>query len=98
MTSTATHFAPAKRSSMRTINRQARYFPDASPLLRTALDGVPDLVAILNKERQIVYANKNWVNFLLPDIRKVSGLRPGEAISCTHAKEMEAGCGTSEYC
>ena len=83
---------------MRTVNRQARFFTDASPLLQTTLNGVPDLVAVLNQERQIVYANKNWINFLLPEIKKVTGLRPGEAICCTHAHEMEAGCGTSEAC
>jgi PAS domain-containing protein len=89
MTSPATHFAPAKQTSLRTINRQSRYFTDASPLLRTALNGVPDLVAILNKKRQIIYANKNWVKYLLPEIQKVTGMRPGEAINCIHAHEME---------
>ncbi|MGA1978715.1 MAG: HAMP domain-containing sensor histidine kinase [Bacteroidales bacterium] len=55
--------------------------------------------AILDKNRQIVYANNDFVKTLGYDsLEDLLGKRPGEAISCIHSAEERAGCGTSEAC
>jgi len=54
---------------------------------------------ILNKEREIVFANKSLLKYLAAEDDFLKrGFRPGEAINCQHAFENEAGCGTSEFC
>lgn len=63
------------------------------------LDAMPDLVVLLNQDRQIVHANRALLEFLnlnTPDA--LFGLRPGEAVGCQHATAGPNGCGTSEFC
>jgi signal transduction histidine kinase len=54
---------------------------------------------ILNRYRQIVYANKAFHRYV-QSIGEPSplGKRPGEALHCIHATESEGGCGTTEFC
>jgi signal transduction histidine kinase len=93
-----THFAPAERSPSEEVQRQARLFPGAGPL-RTLIDSAPGLLVVLNRERQIVFASRAFVEaFGAGEPADVIGLRPGEALRCNHAWANAGGCGTSEFC
>ena len=63
-------------------------------------DMMPCIVMVLNEHRQIVFANKLLADLLPPGQQNSSilGMRPGEAIGCTHGFESEGGCGTTEFC
>lgn len=55
--------------------------------------------AIINKSRQIVFANNDFLNMLgLKTIESVLGKRTGEVISCIHSLDEAGGCGTSKAC
>jgi len=94
----STQFAPAERVSEEEIQRQCHYFTNMA-LLRRLLDAVPNMLLMLNKERQTVFANRTLLDFVgLKDEADVCGLRPGEILDCIHAFENEGGCGTTEFC
>jgi len=64
-----------------------------------ALDAVPDLVAVLNPEREIVFANRAFRVFAgAGDIAEVCGIRPGDLFGCVNAHSAPGGCGTGEAC
>jgi signal transduction histidine kinase len=64
-----------------------------------ALDAVPDLVAVLNSEREVVFANRAFLSFAgAGDITQVFGIRPGELFGCVNARSAPEGCGTGEAC
>jgi len=93
-----TDFAPAVRSSKKLILSERelvfaqKYFAD----LFGAITGIG---AIIDKNRQIVFANSNFLKMLgLESIETILGKRPGEVISCIHASERPEGCGTSKAC
>ena len=57
------------------------------------------MVAVLNEERQVVYANAAMVRFLKAESAlPLFGGRPGEIFNCIHCSETEHGCGTSASC
>lgn len=63
------------------------------------LDILPEPIAILNANRQIIFANKSLLESLkMPDDSAILGLRPGEALNCIHADNDSGGCGTTEFC
>ena len=93
-----TCYAPAPRSNAEEIERQYGLMSRLS-LVPEILEAQPNLVAVLNQNRQIVYANHTWLIALkIPDIQKILGKRPGEAMGCIHSDEGPSGCGTSEAC
>jgi signal transduction histidine kinase len=96
--SPSTKFAPAERAAPEDVLRQAQYFADAPPLVRQFLQAMPDILTVLNPERQIIFANQRLLDFLGVTLEAVIGLRPGEAINCVHAFEEDCGCGTTEFC
>jgi K+-sensing histidine kinase KdpD len=68
-------------------------------VLSEIFGSLPGIAAILNKNRQVVFANDEFINGLgLSSLEAIIGKRPGEAISCLHATEEQGGCGTSEAC
>lgn len=94
----STEFAPFERRPLQDILRQSDALSKA-PLLTRTLDAMPTPCIILNKERQIVFANRAFLAVLgHVDLPPVLGLRPGEALDCLHAFERHEGCGTSEFC
>ncbi|HPA44830.1 MAG TPA: PAS domain-containing sensor histidine kinase [bacterium] len=94
----STHFAPAETASPEEVERQFRQFSGFS-LLSLLLDAIPDIVLILNEQRQIVYSNKSLLDFLgLKERESLCGLRPGEAFQCAHRIETDSECGTTEFC
>ncbi len=93
-----TPYAPAERASAEAVRRQTRAVVDTS-LLKELLDAVNEEVLVLNRERQIVFCNREFSDALgLADRAAVLGMRPGEALHCVHAAEEHAGCGTSKFC
>ncbi|GIK43022.1 MAG: sensor histidine kinase [Chloroflexota bacterium] len=93
-----TQFAPAERAPGEKIAAQARYLLKL-PLFERLFNAVPDIVLVVNQQRQIVFANHNLLKTTdLNDDAVIIGLRPGEALGCVHAFETEGGCGTSEFC
>ncbi|MBF0495013.1 MAG: HAMP domain-containing histidine kinase [Deltaproteobacteria bacterium] len=93
-----TQFASAERSSDEEIKHHIELFSN-KPFLNDFLNTVPDIVMVLNKNRQIVYSNQILLKFLgANDLGFVCGRRPGEAFNCIHSDETEGGCGTTEFC
>lgn len=93
-----TYFAPPERTPDEVLHRQAAAFTSGAPLLGAMLDGMPQIVLVLNGNRQIVFANRALLAYLKCSPGDVLGLRPGEALDCVHANMEEWGCGTSEFC
>ncbi|MFQ5400780.1 MAG: sensor histidine kinase [Anaerolineae bacterium] len=93
-----TLFAPAERADNDVIRQQALKFA-SHPLMCEMLNAVPDIVVVLNQQRQIVFANQVLYDYLQPaNPEMLLGLRPGEALQCIHSTETGGGCGTTEFC
>jgi signal transduction histidine kinase len=91
-------FASPERACKEDLRRHSGYFA-SDRIVRPLLDAVPTILAILNPQRQMVYANKALIDLL--EVRQealILGQRPGEALGCLHSSENEGGCGTSEPC
>jgi hypothetical protein len=91
------YFAPPERASMQKIDEQHRALA-SDPILAKLLDCFPEPAAVLNVERQIVYANDKLAHLIGCGRTQLLGLRPGEALACIHADEEPCGCGTSQFC
>lgn len=95
--SLTTCFLPAERAEKSELYR-LREIVELAPLLKPILNGMPEGVLILNRDRQIISANKAFIEALdLKDEETLIGLRPGEAFNCVNAKE-HGNCGTSMLC
>ena len=67
-------------------------------LFKQIADELPEMLLILNRSNQVVYANLLVGDFLgLGAPFRVYGLRPGELFRCIHAAEC-GGCGTTGFC
>lgn len=63
------------------------------------VDSLNVLIVILNKHRQIVYSNKNYLKMIkCKKIDEILGQRLGETLNCIHSFQEEGGCGTAEAC
>jgi K+-sensing histidine kinase KdpD len=94
----STDFATIERASRETIYESFSAVSNKT-LLPEVLDAIPNICIIINQGRQIVFANRALLTFMGADDQlSVCGLRPGEALSCLHADETPAGCGTTDYC
>lgn len=97
-----TEFASPERSGKKEIKALSLEVGQKlfnTPLLKKLLNSIPDIILLLNSNRQIVFANQA----ILPmanrrNTEDIYGMRPGEAIKCIHATENDAGCGTSKFC
>jgi len=95
-----TDFASSSRAANNEIMNDVAYF-DAMPMLQKCVNFIPDVFLILNRERQIVYANQILLDILgLNEPDKIYGLRPGEALCCIHANSQNGtpACGTTTFC
>ena len=92
-----TRFAPAERADAGELRRQAGLFADQQ-FSRRIFDALPTVLAVLNRHRQIIFANRALLELVgAGEQTQVCGLRPGEALSCLHSSSA-GGCGTSEHC
>lgn len=63
------------------------------------LDCIGEMVFILNRERQIVFANQALLDGLgIENIEKALGIRAGEALNCINVRDKEDGCEESKSC
>src|SRR5215472_2753606 len=92
-----THFAPAERATGGEIRADHEKLRNA-PLIRQLLDSFPEPAMLLNPQRQIVLGNDKLLALLGAGMEAILGLRPGEMLNCIHAKDEQAGCGTSKFC
>lgn len=97
----ATHFASPERSSSAQLHGQAAQVAQLTqqPLFDALLRSVGGAVVLLNANRQIVSANARYLESLgLQRVDQLLGMRPGESLSCVHAWDHPAGCGTGPAC
>lgn len=93
-----THFASPGRSSSDEVAEDGKLLAEELTLL-DILGSVSGIAALLNENRQIIYANEEFLKMTgLKSLEPILGKRPGEAVSCIHAGDMPSGCGTSEAC
>ncbi len=62
------------------------------------LKDTPNVIMILNTERQVVYLNRNPVKPEEAAGIDVLGKRPGTCLGCINVVKGELGCGSSEFC
>lgn len=93
-----TSFLPAAMAAPAEVERQ-RALLAASPLIAATMDGMLNFAMILNRQRQAVFVNKPFREFLAANgIEGVIGKRMGNLLGCKHPPESEGGCGTTEAC
>lgn len=93
-----TEFDSPDRKSLQEVLLERHALMD-NPLLQQMLEGFPEMVVVVNEERQIVAWNKAM--FLALGVKspdQVVGLRFGEAVNCVHKEVNSGGCGTSKFC
>ncbi len=74
----------------------ASHFFQKNPLVVDMLDRIPDIVIILDEQRQVMFANQALLDFVGTQQRQVvNGQRPGDLLGCDHASQ---GCGSTRFC
>jgi hypothetical protein len=93
-----TQFASPLRSTPQEID-QATQAILRSDTFTKVLNLFPEIVLILDKNRQTVYCNQELLRLLgLQSPETILGKRPGELFNCINAFKERGGCGTSEFC
>jgi K+-sensing histidine kinase KdpD len=93
-----THHASAERQGPEVLSNQ-RELLLSLPCLKTVLSKLPYISFVINKDRQVLIANKNFQDMLgIDSDDPIIGKRPGEIVNCIHAKRSKGGCGTSTNC
>ena len=90
--------APLERALEAELWGQVAHF-SGFEALDAVLTAMPVPVMVLNRFRQIVYANQAMADLIgAEDRTALIGSRTGEALRCTHALESAGGCGTTAFC
>ena len=93
-----TQYAPAERASLEELQNSIQELSNDARL-KALVDAVPNILIVLNKQRQTVFYNAALLDLLeSEDGSEAYGQRPGELVGCIHASEMAGGCGTTEFC
>ncbi|MBI2934287.1 MAG: HAMP domain-containing histidine kinase [Chloroflexi bacterium] len=93
-------FAPDERSTEEEIRRQRELFLTPGHFM-DFLNFMPDIVMVLNVNREIVFANNTALAaFAQAETGKDHpyGCRVGEALRCENSTRPPDGCGTSVFC
>ena len=61
-------------------------------------DAIPVSILVINEYRQIIFSNNTFSLLTNKQLDEIVGMRPGEALSCIHSDQEDAGCGCSYYC
>lgn len=68
-------------------------------LLTEIFGTISGIGAVINKHRQIVYVNQDFLDMIgIQGIESILGNRPGEVLSCVHANNSTGGCSTADAC
>lgn len=93
-----TEFAPAERASEEEVQRQYRIL-QSLPFVSEFLDAVPNMAMVLNRERQIVFANGAFRKFAgVEDAEALLGSRQGEVLGCAHLTYLGKRPGEAAGC
>jgi len=93
-----TYFAPPERATRERLLMSIEQVAQ-SQVVTALLRSSTSMLCILNEHRQILTLNAAYLDGLKVDnADDVLGLRPGEAINCTHCRDHSAGCGTGPHC
>ncbi len=91
-------FAPYLRYSAKDILDENELIA-SQKLFNDIFNAISGVSAIINRNRQIVYANNDFLDLLgLKSLEPVLGKRLGDIVSCIHSEEEPSGCGTSKAC
>ena len=97
MATAATKFASAERATAASLETHSHLLQQTG-LLKQLYEAVNEIILILNQQRQIVFCNDHFAKLIgYQKSADLIGMRPGEAIGCIHACDVN-GCGTSEFC
>lgn len=67
--------------------------------LSAFLEAIPDFALIMNREREVLAANKCLLDtFGIENVEQLIGKRSGEVLGCLFASDAPGGCGTSLHC
>lgn len=93
-----TAFAAAEKANEIKVLEQSKLFEDNAVIGKFA-NAIGKMLLVLNQQRQIVFANQLFMDFLgFKNVKDVLGKRPGDALKCVHAEKAQYGCGTTEFC
>ncbi len=91
-------YNPEDRKTLDEVKRQTTIFTQ-NKFLINLIESLSQMLVVLNKERQIIFANKHYYDFCgIPESKPIIGKRPGEAINCIHAFVTTGGCGSTNFC
>jgi signal transduction histidine kinase len=94
----STYHAPAERAAPADLHAARTAFL-RDGLALAVIEGLPDPVMVLNRQRQIIAGNSALLALVgLTSWEHVLGLRPGEAAHCIRHAEGPGGCGTGLSC
>jgi nitrogen-specific signal transduction histidine kinase len=89
---------PALRSSVEEILIDNDLIA-SQKLFSEIFGSIAGISAVINNNRQIVFANDTFLEFLgINSLEPVLGKRAGEVISCINSEVGSSGCGTSDAC
>ncbi len=90
--------ASCERTADKDIQEHSRQLKENSTLT-TVLNAMPQQVAILDENRQIIAVNEKLLNnFGADQIDQILGRRTGELLNCKFSDLTPGGCGTTEAC
>jgi nitrogen-specific signal transduction histidine kinase len=85
-------------ASQQALKSQSTLFSDVF-MTRPLLDAMPGMVLVLNRYRQIVFANSAFCQLSgCSDSESLIGQLIGNVLSCHVARDSTDGCGTGESC
>lgn len=92
-----TFFASPERADREELLRQNALFKNNESLINI-VNSVSQMLVVLNKERQIIFANKKFCDLVSISENNYLGKRVGEALNCIHSSQLNGGCGTTRFC
>lgn len=85
------------RASSASLERQSALIA-SDALMTSVADSAQTYIAILNPEREIVFANRPFLEAFDHDYEGALGKRVGDLVGCKNAGSKPAGCGTTKFC
>ncbi|MCP4305366.1 MAG: PAS domain-containing sensor histidine kinase [bacterium] len=92
-----THSDADGRAPAESLARQAALLADDA-LMTSVADSAQTYIAILNQQRQIVFANRTLLEAFDHDTGQATGKRMGDLLECQNANTNTAGCGSTPFC
>ena len=95
---TYTSHASVLRYTNGQLEKQLKRILENKPFV-SFVESISQMVLILNKHRQVIYANNSYRDFCKTfNHDPLIGKRPGETFNCANAFKSVSGCGTTSAC